>query len=77
MAKYKPEFVQPEGLHFAIRPDSYHVRSCFKHGTQRRSTRHTTSQYYRIKQSTVMTHESIVDIDGKVSSCQVGASKIY
>ena len=33
MAKCKPECVQPEGLHFAIKPDSYHVRSYFKHAT--------------------------------------------
>ena len=36
---------------------------------------HVTPYYH--KQNTVMTHESLVDVDGKVSCCKVGASKIY
>ena len=47
------------------------VHSVGLHDTQR----HTILPHF--KQSTVMTHKSLVDVDGKVSSCQVGASKIY
>ena len=47
------------------------VHSVDLHDTQR----HTILPHF--KQSTVMTHKSLVDIDGKVSSCRVGASKIY